>query len=622
MNSNKSLYEVNNSVDTNKRGFFRKLFSFAGPAFLVSVGYMDPGNWATDIAGGSQFGYKLLWVLLMSNLMALLLQSLCSKLGIVSGRDLAQISRDSYPRWLNYILWVLAELAIAATDLAEVLGMAIGLFLLFKIPLLIGVLITIADTFIILFLQRFGIRKLEAFILSLVILIGLCFFIQIILAKPSMMGIIEGVVPQIPNSSILIIVGIIGATVMPHNLYLHSALVQSRKIDKNESAIRSALKYNFLETFIALNLALFVNGSILILAAATFHKNGLMEITEIFEAHKMLAPLLGTSLAPILFAIALIASGQSSTVTGTLAGQVVMEGYLNMRLRPWLRRIITRLIAILPALLVIIIYGGNGVDDLLVLSQVALSVQLGFAVVPLLHATSNKNLMGTFANKKIIVFLGSLISLIVVILNMKMVYEMIIDGIASGGNIAMLCIYLFIPIAIFLLLLFLFVVLFPILYKKKNIQKSIPHRQESSLIQLEINPYQRIAIAIDFGDMDQKVINNALSQGGKDALYHLFHVVETPTAFVYDDSSNDFETIADIDNLSKYSEKLKSWGYHCTYQVGYGNPADNLIKLVGQYNCDLLVMGQHRHKGLKDIIYGQTINTVRHELKIPLLIVS
>ncbi|MBP6731976.1 MAG: Nramp family divalent metal transporter, partial [Chitinophagales bacterium] len=346
MSSHKSLEEVHGTIDTTQgQTWWKRFFLFAGPAFLVAVGYMDPGNWATDIAGGSKYGYSLLWVLLMSNAIALLLQTLSARLGIVRGRDLAQASRETYPPAVNYALWVLAEIAIAACDLAEVLGMAIGLNLLFHLPILWGVSLAILDTFLILYLQKKGMRYMEAFIFSLVGIIGLSFFIELAFARPNVGEMVTGFIPGLQDSGALYIaIGIIGATVMPHNLYLHSSLVQTRRNSKDDAGIFTALKFNFIDSAIALNLAFFVNASILILAATVFFKNGYHNIVEIQDAHSMLQPLLGEKLAPILFAVALIASGQSSTITGTLAGQIVMEGYLDLRIAPWLRRLITRLI--------------------------------------------------------------------------------------------------------------------------------------------------------------------------------------------------------------------------------------------------------------------------------------
>lgn len=432
-----SLSEVHQSIDTTslKKSGWRRILSFFGPAYLVSVGYMDPGNWATDLAGGSQFGYKLIWVLLMSNLMALLLQSLSARLGIVRGRDLAQANRETYPKYINYALYGLAEIAIAATDLAEILGMAIGIQLLTGLPLVWGVLITVLDTFLFLLLQRLGMRKMEAFIIAMVAIIGLSFLIEIILAKPDLGEVVKGFVPHIPNNTALYIaIGIIGATVMPHNLYLHSALVQTRKIKRDDKGIKRALKLNFIDSAIALNLAFFVNAAILVLAATVFFKTGRTDVAEIKKAHELLAPMLGTSLAPILFAVALIASGQSSTITGTLAGQIVMEGYLKLRINPWVRRLMTRLIAIIPAVIVILINGEDNIDSLLIFSQVILSLQLGFAIIPLIHFTSDKKKMGKFAIKPLTIILASLITVILVSLNIKMVIEQAKSVFVPGGR--------------------------------------------------------------------------------------------------------------------------------------------------------------------------------------------
>ncbi|MGZ3921788.1 MAG: Nramp family divalent metal transporter, partial [Bacteroidia bacterium] len=425
----KSLEEVNSTVNTHGRGNFRKMLAFAGPAYMISVGYMDPGNWATDLAGGSKFGYSLLWVLVMSNIIALLLQSFSARLGIVSGKDLAQASRENYPPFVNLFLYILAEIAIAACDLAEVIGMAIGIHLLFPgVSILFGVCITVLDSFILLFLLHKGVRKLEAFIIFLVVMIGGSFLIELFIAKPSGAGIISGLTPFIANEEALYIaIGIIGATVMPHNLYLHSSLVQTRKFQRTPVEIRKAIKYNTIDSAIALNLALFVNAAILILAAATFFTSGKHDVTDIQDAHQLLAPMLGSTLAPILFAVALIAAGQSSTITGTLAGQVVMEGYLNLRLQPWIRRLITRLIAIIPAVLTILILGDAATGKLLILSQVILSLQLGFAVIPLIHFVSDKKKMGEFVVPFWQKSLAWLSAIVIVGLNVRLVYGEIYD---------------------------------------------------------------------------------------------------------------------------------------------------------------------------------------------------
>ncbi|HKJ43340.1 MAG TPA: Nramp family divalent metal transporter, partial [Sunxiuqinia sp.] len=461
--SGKSLGEVHESIDTGaSKGFFKKLLAFVGPAYLVSVGYMDPGNWATDIAGGSQFGYKLIWVLLMSNIMAVLLQSLSARLGIVRGRDLAQASKETYSPFVNFILYILAEIAIAACDLAEVLGMAIGLQLLFHIPLLWGVLLTLLDTFLLLFLINHGMRRMEAFILALVGIIGVAFLVEMIFAKPDMADLAMGFIPSIPNSTALYIaIGIIGATVMPHNLYLHSSLVQSRKFDRGHASIKEAIKFNLIDSVIALNLAFFVNAAILVLAAATFYRTGMYNVAEIKDAHQFLQPLLGTHWAPLLFAVALLAAGQSSTLTGTLAGQIVMEGYLNLRIQPWIRRLITRLLAIIPAVITIVVFGENSTGGLLILSQVVLSLQLGFAVIPLIHFVSDKERMGKFAIGMGTKIFSWLIASVIVVLNAKMVVDEIQGWMQDSSHPWILRLTV-IPIAIGALILLLFITFRPL----------------------------------------------------------------------------------------------------------------------------------------------------------------
>ncbi|HVA97404.1 MAG TPA: Nramp family divalent metal transporter, partial [Bacteroidia bacterium] len=434
LKNEKSLSEVNGSVDTTlQSNFWKKLFAFIGPAYLISVGYMDPGNWATDIAGGSHFGYLLLWVLLLSNLIALLLQNLSARLGLVSGLDLAQASRQNYPPFINFFLWILAEIAIAACDLAEVIGMAIGLNLLFGLPMMIGVVITIFDTFILLMLQRYGMRKMEAIIIALILIIGIAFFIEMFFVHPDVKAILINFIPSALNKdSLYIAVGIIGATVMPHNLYLHSSLVQTRKINRSEKGIKAAIKFNIIDTSIALNLAFFVNAAILIMAAAAFYTKGLYNVTEIQDAYKLLTPLLGSKIAPLLFAIALIAAGQSSTLTGTLSGQIVMEGYLNLRIQPWLRRIITRSLAILPAFFTLWYFGDDKISALLILSQVVLSLQLGFAIVPLIHFVSDKKIMGKLVIKTYLKILAWICAIFILALNIQLVYETIIDWLSNN----------------------------------------------------------------------------------------------------------------------------------------------------------------------------------------------
>ena len=421
-----SLAEVYRSVPVSGTTWWRKILAFAGPGYLVAVGYMDPGNWATDLAGGSQFGYTLLAVILISNLMAILLQGLSSKLGIVTGRDLAQACRDHYSTPVVWFLWIICELAIAACDLAEVIGSAIALNLLFGIPLPIGIAITAADVLIVLYLQNKGFRLLEALVIALVATVGVCFLFEIILAQPPIAGVLKGFIPTtqiLANPAMLYVaVGILGATVMPHNLYLHSSIVQTRRYEETTEGRKEAVKFAFIDSTIALSFALFINAAILIVAAATFHTSGHSEVAEIQDAYKLLTPLLGAG-ASTMFALALLASGQNSTLTGTLAGQIVMEGFLNIRLRPWLRRLITRGIAIIPAAIVAVIYGESGTAKLLVFSQVILSMQLSFAVFPLVRFTSDKVKMGQFVNPMWLKVLAYVVASVIAGLNIWLLLQ-------------------------------------------------------------------------------------------------------------------------------------------------------------------------------------------------------
>ncbi|MBO4233959.1 divalent metal cation transporter [Riemerella anatipestifer] len=425
--SGNSLSESFSSIEVPKDvGFWKKFLAFVGPGLMVAVGYMDPGNWATGIAGGAKFGYTLLSVILISNLFAMLLQHLSLKLGIVAERDLAQACRDSYSRPVNFLLWIFAEIAIAATDLAEVIGAAIALNLLFGIPLTIGIAITVVDVFVILMLQAKGFRWLESVVGGLIAIIFFCFLYEIVVSNPEWFPILKGLVPQkeiVFNPSMLYIaIGILGATVMPHNLYLHSSIVQTRNYSRDDKGKREAIKFATLDSNISLLLAFLINAAILIISSAAFHHTGYQDVADITDAHQLLSPILGTSLASIVFAIALLASGQNSTLTGTLAGQIVMEGFLNIKLKPWLRRLITRLIAVIPALIVAIIYGEKGTTDLLILSQVILSLQLSFAVVPLVMLTNNKLKMGAFANQGFLKYTAIIISFIIIVLNIYLVY--------------------------------------------------------------------------------------------------------------------------------------------------------------------------------------------------------
>ena len=423
-----SLAEVHASIPVPMSGSrWRKLLAFTGPGLMISVGYMDPGNWATDLAGGAQFGYTLLSVVLISNLMAMLLQHLAVKLGVATGRDLAQACRDHFGPKTSFALWVLCEIAIAACDLAEVIGSAIALNLLFGLPLIWGVVFTAADVLLILLLQGRGWRYIEALVAGLILLIGACFAYELIASRPDLSEMFRGLIPSpqiVANPAMLYIaIGILGATVMPHNLYLHSAIVQTRDYPRTDPGRAMAIRYGTLDSTIALFFAFFINAAILILAAAAFHKSGHSDVAGIEDAYKLLTPVLGASLASTLFAIALLASGQNSTLTGTLAGQVVMEGFLNIRLKPWLRRLITRLIAIIPAVIVAAVYGESGINRLLILSQVILSLQLSFAVVPLVWFTSSKLKMGRFVNKPWLIATAWAVTAIIALLNIYLLIQ-------------------------------------------------------------------------------------------------------------------------------------------------------------------------------------------------------
>ncbi len=618
-----SLSEVHQSVDTTiaRKSGWRRILSFFGPAYLVSVGYMDPGNWATDLAGGSKFGYKLLWVLLMSNLMALLLQSLSARLGIVRGRDLAQANRETYPRYVNLALYVLAEIAIAACDLAEVLGMAIGIQLLTGLPLIWGVLITVLDTFLFLLLQRLGMRKMEAFIIALVAIIGLSFLTEIILARPNLGEVATGFIPGIPgNEALYIAIGIIGATVMPHNLYLHSALVQTRKFKRDQKGIKRALKLNFIDSTIALNLAFFVNAAILVLAATVFFKTGRTDVGEIKTAHELLNQFLGTKLAPTLFAIALIAAGQSSTITGTLAGQIVMEGYLHLRINPWIRRLMTRLIAIIPAVFVILINGEENIDSLLILSQVILSLQLGFAVIPLILFVSDKKTMGNFVIKPLTRIIAWLITSILVYLNLRMVTEQASNYFSTSDNIFWKAVIILGGLLFVALLIITLV--YPVMVKRR---RNIPielHPEASGLQQIAVPVYNKIAVALEFGEKDEKLLSYAIGQANKDTSFLLIHVVESVPAKFLEKESDDLETRTDQQHIDFYAERLKQMGYDAKAVLGFNRRTKEIVRIIKENQADMLVIGAHGHRGIKDWFYGQTIDSVRHGLNIPVLVVN
>jgi manganese transport protein len=597
------------------------MFAFAGPAYLVSVGYMDPGNWATDLAGGSQFGYQLIWVLVMSNAMAVLLQTLSARLGIVSGRDLAQACRETYPRRVTHALWLLCEIAIAACDLAEVIGAAIGLNLLFGIPLLAGVVLTAADTLLLLWFQRFGIRTIEAFVLSLVTIIAACFLLEMVLAKPAISDIASGLIPRLSGESLYVAIGILGATVMPHNLYLHSALVQTRRIATGTAEKRVACRYNLIDSVIALNGALLVNAAILILAATVFWKRGIL-VTEIEQAHVMLAPLLGTTAAGAAFAIALLAAGQSSTLTGTMAGQIVMEGFLNFRMRPWLRRLITRLIAIVPAAITIYISGEEGTYQLLIFSQVILSMQLPFAVVPLIHFTSDRQRMGSFASPGWVKVLAWIIATIIISLNIWLVITSISEWLAVAESYRWLLWITVVPLCIGLLGLLLWVTLQPFLTAWQARGASsvmVP----ASAPQIALPTYRRLLVTLDHTPLDKQAVAHAAAIAQiHQSKVHLFHVEEGVTSQVYGELAQTAEIEAGRHYLDGIAQSLTEAGLSVVSEVCHsGNPAREIIRYAREIRPDLIVMGAHGHRRVKDLVFGATIDPVRHELNIPILVV-
>jgi len=615
-----SLGAAHESVDTTRKKVgWRRVLSFLGPAYLISVGYMDPGNWATDLQGGSKFGYTLMWVLLMSNLMALLLQGLSARLGIVRGIDLAQANRKEYSGPINFVLYILAEIAIAACDLAEVLGMAIGIQLLTGLPLAWGVAITIFDTFILLYLQKKGIRKMEAFIIGLIAIVALSFLIEILFAQPHLGEVVKGLIPSLPNNDALYIaIGIIGATVMPHNLYLHSALVQTRKIDRTENGIKEAIKYSRMDSGIALNLAFLVNAAILILAATVFFKTGHSDVASIKGAYVLLPGFLG-NLAPKLFAIALIAAGQSSTITGTLAGQIVMEGYLQLRINPWVRRLITRLLAIIPALLVILIYGEKDVDALLIFSQVILSLQLGFAVIPLIHFVSDRKTMGIHTINIPTKIAAWLIAAVLVFLNLQLLFSQANGMWATTGSLSK---FLLVLSGILFIALLLYVTIQPwFIQNRKPVSIQIHPEIDPEKV-FTIPKFNCIAVALDFSENDEKLLAFAIGQGKENSRYLLIHIVESASARMFGPQSDDYETRNDKQRMDLYVDQLKLKGIVAEGHLGFGKRTKEIAAIAKNNNADMLVVGAHGHTGLKDFIYGETVNSVRHELKIPVLIVN
>jgi len=599
------------------------MFAFAGPAYLVSVGYMDPGNWATDLEGGARFGYQLLWVLVLSNLMAILLQTLSARLGIVTQRDLAQACRETYPRVVSYSLWVLCEIAIAACDLAEVLGAAIALNLLFHIPLLIGVIATAADTLLLLWFSRLGIRVIESFILALIAVIAGCFLIEISWAGWPVFGeLVHGLVPHLNDRNLYLAIGIVGATVMPHNLYLHSALVQTRRLAAGTEAKRAACHYNLIDSTIALNGALLVNMAIMVLAVMVFFKRGIV-VTEIQQANQLLAPLLGTTMAGVLFGVALLCSGQSSTLTGTMAGQIVMEGFLNLRMQPWLRRLVTRALAIVPAAFTVYFAGAQGTYRLLILSQVILNMQLPFAVIPLIQFTGSKQRMGEFANRLWLQGLAWGAAGLILALDIWLVTITLGDWLNAAGHQRIWLELGLFPVLVFLGLLLGWMAFQPVLPGWFNrFGRSPMQLPQQVAVDLPSPSYSKILVPLDHSSKERDAIAHAAAiakQHG--ATLYLLHVEEDVTSQVYGAEASTAEVEAGEKYLRQIATQLEENHISVRTVVRYSrNPKNEIIRYAQELDPDLVVMGAHGHKGLKDIVFGTTINAVRHKLKAPLLI--
>ena len=619
-----SLSEVHGSVSTAHGSRWKRMLAFAGPAYLISVGYMDPGNWATDLEGGARFGYHLLWVLVLSNFMALLLQTLSSRLGIITRRDLAQACRDEYPRAVSYTLWVLGELAVAACDLAEVLGAAIGLNLLFHIPLQAGVLNTAADTLLVLWFTRLGIRVIEAFVLVLIATIAGCFAFEIYFAQPHAPAVLSGLIPRLNNQSLYVAIGIIGATVMPHNLYLHSALVQTRHIGETIQEKRRACRFNLLDSTIALNGALFVNAAILILAASVFFKHGIV-VTEIQQAHQLLTPLLGTTAAGILFGAALLASGQSSTLTGTMAGQIVMEGFLHLRMTPWLRRALTRSLAIIPAAITVYFAGDTGSYKLLILSQVILSLQLPFAVIPLVHFTGDRRRMGAFANGPWLSTASWLCAGVILALNIWLLINQIHDWTTGSGAYRPLVLGLSVLVAAGFVILLGYIALWPRLTRLplKTGPVAVTIRQEAAP-EISALKYSTILVTLDHSQSDREALANALTLARANASrLVLLHVEEGVSSQVFGSQASTAEITEGEEYLQTIADSLERQGIRVGIVVRHGkSPAREITAAVRELRPDLVIMAQHGHRGLKDIVFGTTINSVRHHIAAPVLIVS
>ena len=651
----RSLPEVHGTVVVPPGGtWLRRLLVFAGPAYLVSVGYMDPGNWATDLAAGARFGYRLIWVLVVSNLMAVLLQTLSARLGVVTGKDLAQACRDAYPRTLSVVLWLMAEVAIVACDLAEVLGAAIGLKLLFGLPLLWGVLLTALDVLLLLALSRFGMRRLEVFILVLIGTMGACFAYEIVLSRPDWADLLRGFLPRgedgrpslfspapdggwsvlgLRGDSLYIAIGILGATVMPHNLYLHSALVQSRAGSGSDAGKRESSRMNLVDSAVALNAAFFVNAAILIVSAAAFYRTGHHEVARLVEAHRLLAPLLGSGLASVAFAVALLASGQSSTITGTLAGQVVMEGFLHLRLQPWLRRTVSRLLAIVPAALVIGLQGPQAVDGLLVLSQVVLSMQLSFAVIPLVTFTSDRARMGAFASPPVVRALAWLVAVVIAGLNAKLVADVLSGWFASAGPGAWWLPGLVVPAVIALALLLVLITFMPLLQRLAPRLAPVPGRASPWAIPMAVEAARptgervlsaagprRVALALELGPADVAVLEHVRGMPlPEDVQLLLMHVAESAASRYLGRESSDEESRADLDTLETIAGELRAFGLASEVMLGNGDVKGELTRMVGEWRADLLITGSHGHRLLGDLFLGATASGLRHRVSCAVL---
>jgi len=578
---------------------------------------MDPGNWATDLEGGSRFGYQLLWVLVVSNAMAILLQTLSARLGIVTRRDLAQACREAYPRAVSFVLWVLCEIAIAAMDLAEVLGAAIALNLLFGIPLMWAVLLTALDSFFILYLLKLGVQKFEWIVRLLVATIGVCFAIEMYLAKPVWGAVAKGLIPSISNESLYVAIGILGATVMPHNLYLHSSLVQTRQFGASDSEKKKACHFNLIDSTIALNAALFVNAAILILAAAVFFQRG-VAVTEIQQAHQMLSPLLGTAVASTLFAVSLLLSGQASTLTGTLSGQIVMEGFLNLRLNPWLRRLVTRGLALIPAVAVIYTAGDKEVYQLLILSQVVLSLQLPFAIIPLIRLTSDRKRMGVFANRPWVVMLASLVAAVILLLNGWLVKNTFEKMLSVGTNV-----YLLVIPGIGLGALLIYLLVEPFLGRQVAAEPIIA-APELAAADGELPIYRKILVPLDHSRSDSLAMRHAVAlakQSG--ARVVLLHVEEGATSQVYGPDSSTAEVAGGSEYLNGILQHVLKQNVACEFFIRHStSPAGEIIRFARAEQPDLIVMAAHGHGRIGDFVYGETIEHVRHGVKIPLFVVQ